>query len=176
MKKKLLLGLSAGLLLAFSSIAYASDKLEVYLFPVKVAFEGVEKKLDDDYLVLNYKGYAYLPVRFVTDNLNAHVQYNDEKQVIEIYKMDTRVGTPLVNEDQAKLVGYESAGLKKINSVAYRALSEEERKLMPEQAKHLTPVYYVIDGITQEDEQVTLFVSSNNKAHFFTIPIISDSD
>ncbi|WP_409341522.1 stalk domain-containing protein [Paenibacillus sp. MBLB4367] len=163
------MGLGAGLLLAFSSLAYASDKVEVNLFPVKVTFEGEEKQMNEDYFVFNHNGNAYLPARFVAENLKAHVQYNDETKTIEFYNMDIIVGAPLVNEDQAKLVGYETVGMKKIDSLVYRLLNKEELKLMPEQAKHLTPLYYVMEGSTQSGERVTLYVSSNEKSHYFMV-------
>ncbi|MEK3724820.1 hypothetical protein [Paenibacillus sp. FSL H8-0034] len=58
--KKFFLGLACGILVTASTATYASDTIQAYLFPVGFELNGQEKKLDNEYAILNYKGHAYV--------------------------------------------------------------------------------------------------------------------
>jgi hypothetical protein len=78
-----------GLLLAVSTVTYASDTLQVYLFPAKFSFNGKVTELRSDVnVVLNYKGHAYVPIRFVAENTGSAVIYNKSKQTIFVNSKD----------------------------------------------------------------------------------------
>lgn len=70
---------------------------------------------------------------------------------------------------EAKLAAYEQFHAKKIISADICLLSEEEKLLMPPEAKDKTPVYYVIDIVDNNDNEYKVFISSNNLAHYFTV-------
>nr|WP_272949944.1 hypothetical protein [Brevibacillus laterosporus] len=41
-------------------------------------------------------------------------------------------------------------------------------KLVPEDEKSKTPIYYVISGVNESGKQVTVFVSSNDEDHYYS--------
>ncbi|WP_442600477.1 stalk domain-containing protein [Paenibacillus sp. KN14-4R] len=82
--KKFILGFVCGGLLLGSVGAYASDKIEAYLFPVDYGFNAELRQLNSEYETFNYKGHAYVPVRFIAENLGAYVNYDDSKKRINI--------------------------------------------------------------------------------------------
>lgn len=73
-----------GFVLSFSTIGYASDVIETVLYSVKIYINGQEKDLSEDYQVLNYKGHAYVPVRFITEELKGKVTYDDAEKSINV--------------------------------------------------------------------------------------------
>ncbi|NRF89844.1 hypothetical protein HQN89_02165 [Paenibacillus frigoriresistens] len=82
--KKFLLGLTCGIALTATTAVYASETINAYLFPVKYVFNGQSKELDKEYTTLNYNGHAYVPIRFVTENLGSIVEYDENTQTIKI--------------------------------------------------------------------------------------------
>ncbi|RKN62900.1 DUF4362 domain-containing protein [Paenibacillus ginsengarvi] len=55
---------------------------EVFQFPVKFLINGAPKTLDSEYTVLNYKGSAYVPIRFIAESLLSKVYYTEEQERI----------------------------------------------------------------------------------------------
>ncbi|MEK3910415.1 stalk domain-containing protein [Paenibacillus sp. FSL H7-0331] len=94
--KKFFLGLVCGILVTASTAAYASDTIQAYLFPVGFELNGQDKKLDNEYATLNYKGHAYVPIRFVAESLGMGVRYINS---IELGKVISIMDKP-VNEDK----------------------------------------------------------------------------
>ncbi len=83
--KKFLTGLLCGLLLATSTAVFASDTIQTVIMDAKFKFDGVVRELDDDNrIVLNYNGSAYVPVRFVAENAGKLVGYDAATQTISI--------------------------------------------------------------------------------------------
>jgi hypothetical protein len=80
--KKFILGLLCGVILTGSPIVYASNTVQAYLFPVNYFFNGDNKELSNEYSTLNYNGHAYVPVRFITENIGGTVKYDDESGTI----------------------------------------------------------------------------------------------
>lgn len=80
--KKVLLGMAIGMLLTVSTAVYASDGIQALIFPVKIKINGQEKQLMDDYQILNVDGHAYVPIRYVAENVGINVGYDDVNQTI----------------------------------------------------------------------------------------------
>jgi hypothetical protein len=77
--KKFILGLICGIALTATTAVYASDSIQAYLFPAFFKINGLNAPLDDkEYAVLNYQGHAYVPVRFIAEQLGAFVDYTDQ--------------------------------------------------------------------------------------------------
>lgn len=51
-----------------------------------------------------------------------------------------------ISHEQAQKISSEKYQVSKMNKVEHRHLSEEEMKLVPEEAKNKTPIYYVVSG------------------------------
>lgn len=77
MVKNFIYGLVLGLTIALASTAYSSDSASTVLFPSQFVFNGQTETLDPEYQVLNYEGHAYVPIRFVAENMGASVGYDD---------------------------------------------------------------------------------------------------
>ncbi|MCY9667665.1 copper amine oxidase N-terminal domain-containing protein [Paenibacillus alginolyticus] len=82
--KKFLLGLICGITVTASTAVYASDTIQAYLFPVRYQINGEIKGMEKDYSTLNYNGHVYVPIRFITENLGAFVDYNDRNTEIKV--------------------------------------------------------------------------------------------
>ncbi|KRE45965.1 stalk domain-containing protein [Paenibacillus sp. Soil724D2] len=80
--KKFLLGLSCGFVIACSSVAVASDTIQALLFPASFEINGNTASLNNDYKVLNVDGHAYVPIRFVAENLGATIDYDADTNMI----------------------------------------------------------------------------------------------
>jgi hypothetical protein len=80
--KKFILGLSLGLAVACSSIAFASGSIQALLFPASFEINGSNIGLNNDYKVLNVDGHAYVPIRFIAENLGGTIDYDAESQKI----------------------------------------------------------------------------------------------
>jgi len=82
--KKFFLGFILGIILSVTATAYASDTFNsIVQFPVKYIFNGQEITLDDEYVTLNYNGHTYVPIRFMTENMGATVDYDEKTQTIK---------------------------------------------------------------------------------------------
>ncbi|CAN7483863.1 stalk domain-containing protein [Paenibacillus sp. LjRoot153] len=82
--KKFILGLSCGLLLAGSSVAFASNTIQALLFPASFEINGSQVEMNNEYQILNVDGHAYVPVRFVSENLGATIDYDSDTERIVV--------------------------------------------------------------------------------------------
>ncbi|GIP38162.1 hypothetical protein J31TS4_14420 [Paenibacillus sp. J31TS4] len=82
--KKFVLGLACGVGLTAATAAYASGTIQAYLFPAGFVIHGKEAKLEPDYTVLNVDGHAYVPIRFVAEQLGQLVKYENATKTITI--------------------------------------------------------------------------------------------
>ncbi|MDQ0887917.1 hypothetical protein QFZ81_003005 [Paenibacillus sp. V4I9] len=73
--KKFTLGLLSGIMLTASTTVIAAS-LDVTLFPAKYVINNNQVPLPEEYTSLNYNGHAYVPVRFVSENFGANVDYD----------------------------------------------------------------------------------------------------
>ncbi|WP_438445778.1 stalk domain-containing protein [Gorillibacterium sp. sgz5001074] len=92
MRKKLLLGVAAGLLL-FGTAAYAGDgysKIEVYFKKINIALNGQAAELSKDSIL--YNGSVYVPLRSMGEMLDAEVSWDDENQTVHLDFLKDRSG------------------------------------------------------------------------------------
>lgn len=82
--KKFILGVGCGLVIASSSVVFASDAVQALLFPASFEINGIGVDVGKEYQVLNVDGHAYVPVRFVAENLGATIDYDTEGNKIII--------------------------------------------------------------------------------------------
>ncbi|MCS7465012.1 copper amine oxidase N-terminal domain-containing protein [Paenibacillus doosanensis] len=81
--KKMLTGVLIGCILSTSTIALADNNtVETILFPVKYIINGKPAELDSDYVTLNYQGHAYVPIRFVAENMGGAVIFDPSQKVV----------------------------------------------------------------------------------------------
>ncbi|GGA07639.1 hypothetical protein GCM10008018_61780 [Paenibacillus marchantiophytorum] len=74
--KKFLIGFIVRGALATTSAVFASDIIQVYLFPVKFVYNGTKIPVNTEkYPILNHNGHAYVPVRFVGETIGKIVKY-----------------------------------------------------------------------------------------------------
>lgn len=159
--------------LSMPTLSKASDSIEVTIFPIKFIINGKEKTVDNnEYTVFNHNGHAYVPVRFIAENLGAYIGYDHAAKTITLDN-DNRILGPKVNRDQAKLVAFETYRLEEIYSVELRMLSDTELSKIPKDPKDKTPVYFVILGKDKSSMEVTVYVSSNDVAHHYKDETIS---
>ncbi|GAA3413803.1 stalk domain-containing protein [Paenibacillus hodogayensis] len=92
--KKFVVGLCFGLAIACSSITFASDSIQAILFPAHFEINGNNTSLDDDYKVLNVDGHAYVPIRFVAEQLGATIDYDQEQQKIFVKNQKLDLSDP----------------------------------------------------------------------------------
>ncbi|NEN85839.1 stalk domain-containing protein [Paenibacillus elgii] len=73
--RKYVIGFVFGTFVSMSTMVYASDAIQAFLFPVKISFN--EKRMDmSEYKVLNYENHAYVPIRFIAENIGISIDYN----------------------------------------------------------------------------------------------------
>lgn len=79
---------------------------------------------------------------------------------------DENVPEASVTPDQAKAVAQDEYDVSNIQEINLRHLTDEELKLLNDEQSQLTPVYFMISGLVDE-EPVTVYVSSNEVTHHF---------
>jgi hypothetical protein len=139
--RKFLIGLACGIGLSATTVVYASDTIQAYLFPVKYLFNGQNKELSNEYATLNYNGHVYLPIRFISENLGAVVQYDEGNKTIivdsnksEFYQLDEISDN--INKFRSKIEEMNSIKLSYIYmnqnheiEIEYRKTGDFERQL-----------------------------------------------
>lgn len=107
-------GLLVGSILSISVVAYgAPAQIDAFKnTAIKYFFDGKEVSLGEDYDTIIYKNRAYVPARFVADNLGAKVDYNAEMETINFKSPEPKIVEKLVEvekpvncEDQSKNPG-----------------------------------------------------------------------
>jgi hypothetical protein len=84
MKKKIAVGIGAGLLL-FGSIAYAGGtykKIEVFFDRINIAINGQQSQLSKDSIF--YNGSIYVPLRSMGEMLGAEVSWSDADRTVHL--------------------------------------------------------------------------------------------
>lgn len=100
MKKSVLLssGIALGLILSMSLQVFAApaiEKIQAFVNnQFKFEFNGKLAELPDEYEVIVYKDRSYVPVRFITENLGATVDWNDTEKLISINSPDVVAPKP----------------------------------------------------------------------------------
>ncbi|PWV97905.1 parvulin-like peptidyl-prolyl isomerase [Paenibacillus cellulosilyticus] len=95
--KHVIVSFCAGALF-FSGVSYAADpsKIEVIVKPLKLFFDGVEKKVPDSQPSIVYNGTTYVPLRFAADAFGQGVRYDGAKSSIYFTTPKQQSGTDLV--------------------------------------------------------------------------------
>lgn len=71
---------------------------------------------------------------------------------------------PNVTSDEAEEIAKDNFNVTTIKSIELRHLSDEELDNIPyKEAKDITPVYFIIKGIDKNQEEIIVFVNSNEK-------------
>ncbi|MDQ0888932.1 hypothetical protein QFZ81_004020 [Paenibacillus sp. V4I9] len=96
--KKFISGIIVGIGISAYTVTFASESLQAFFFPSKVAFhnkgETTEVSFSNDDPIINYNNKAYIPLRLFSETLNAKVIYSAPsdssggKNVIDIYLND----------------------------------------------------------------------------------------
>lgn len=160
MKKKIIL---TGLILLMCT-GFSSDSERVSNFPVKLMFNDKLEDIPAPYRIFNHEGNAYLPVRYLAEKMKFIVDFDPVAGTI-IFEDDFVVG-PSVTIEQAKLVAYEKYQLTKVSTPIFRNVTNDEFILRSD-PNDLTPHYFVMEGINNQQEKVTVFVSTNQRENSF---------
>jgi hypothetical protein len=83
--KKYLIGFLFGIAVSISSVVYASDSIQAVLYQANLIINGQAKNPEaSGYHMLNYEGHAYVPLRYVAEQMNTAVSYDDSTQTITL--------------------------------------------------------------------------------------------
>ncbi|MEK8128482.1 hypothetical protein WMW72_11250 [Paenibacillus filicis] len=94
--KKFVIGVMAGAILSLSATSLATNLTDVSLFPVKYVFNDIEKPIPTEYSSINYNGHAYVPIRFIAENTNLNIGYDETgKRVLINYGIDGQNAAPI---------------------------------------------------------------------------------
>lgn len=163
--KSVAMGFVAGALCMVSATAFAAANgdITVKLFnDVTFKFDGVRTASPSDQPVLNYNGYAYVPIRYVSETLGADVNWDIPTRTIDI-QSDKRT---YVKEVEVEKIVYVKEGdenydeaiedAKKIN---YEALPVRSRK-----NDHILE----FTGVSRDEDSLftKLFLNLENKNEF----------
>jgi Copper amine oxidase N-terminal domain. len=122
--KSATMGFVAGALCMVSVTAFgAYSDITAKLFnDVTFKFDGVATASPSDQPVLNYNGYTYVPIRYVSENLGATVNWNvpsrcveiqsDKKTYIKEVEVEKIVYVDKDSEEGSKLITYETLPIK----------------------------------------------------------------
>jgi hypothetical protein len=117
--KKYIIGFICGVALSISTVVFAANTIQAYLFPSRVLFHmnDTVKEIDGlgDNAVINYNNKAYIPLRAFTDSMGATVTFTPSSSVTSyLNKIDIYSG-PAIPIDK---------GLMLKDSEGYVTLSE----------------------------------------------------
>jgi hypothetical protein len=167
MTKRIMILLIIFLILPVQQALGEANSIQAYLFPVKITVDGKEFTMPAEYTVLNYNDHIYLPIRYVAETLESLVNYTPDNHSLSI-NHPTSVG-PSATIGQAKLAAFEDYHVKQVTKVEIRILTEEELTHRPDDPKDVTPVYFIVDTVDQNDSALRIYVSSNKASHHFII-------
>jgi hypothetical protein len=86
-RKNLIFGLLVVTLLFTTAATVSKNSIQASIFPLKFLFNGKSKDLGA-YTVLNYHNSTYVPTRFIVENTNADVVYDEKKKTIIVRSFD----------------------------------------------------------------------------------------
>lgn len=170
--------LLAGAILASTTTVFAaSEFIQAVLYPVKIFINGQEQELPDEYSILNYNGHAYVPVRFVSEQLGGKVGFI-EGQTIEdptiTIDFETSADTPnpknnlsITNEllsaaSQGKLNGIEVAlGLTKQEMFALLGEPDETGKVHSTYYRYADTTFYLNNDEFVNVIEVSIDIAAN---------------
>ncbi|GAA3401836.1 stalk domain-containing protein [Paenibacillus hodogayensis] len=89
--KKFVLGLVLGILLSLSSVAVASNKLEVIKQSINFVVNGKTISMGQEYAAFNYDGHLYMPIRFFAESIGASIGYNAASETVSVLFSTNRI-------------------------------------------------------------------------------------
>ena len=160
--KSVAMGFVAGALCMVSVTAFAAySDVTVKLFnDVTFRFDGEAKASPSDQPVLNYNGYAYVPIRYVSDNLGATIDYDIAKRVIDI-QSDKRTYVKEVEVEKIVYVDKDSPEASNLN--VYQSLPIKSKKnkrtvevtgVMRDTVDKTTKIFIDLDNDNEERVQL----------------------
>lgn len=83
--KNVSMGIIIGVFFAFGSSAVAAtESVQAYVSSVIMMINGSLKEVPAQYSTLNYNGHVYVPIRFIAENLQSEVNYDEDLQLVSI--------------------------------------------------------------------------------------------
>ncbi|TMV45642.1 copper amine oxidase N-terminal domain-containing protein [Paenibacillus mesophilus] len=82
--KKFALGLLVGILFSLTSVAVASNTIEITPSPIKLIFNGKKANMGEEYAAFNYNGHLYVPIRYVSEAVGAAIGYNAKNETVSV--------------------------------------------------------------------------------------------
>jgi hypothetical protein len=116
MRRRFVIGLLCGAIFSLSTIASAKPNFKVEVFPAKFLFNHKAVDMPADYQVFNEQGRAYVPIRFLAENMQSYIHYNSQTETIEVQYLDP--AKPIYSDWQ----GYFPQV--KVGNVTYKVIGE----------------------------------------------------
>ncbi|MDD3570730.1 MAG: stalk domain-containing protein [Lachnospiraceae bacterium] len=162
--KSVAMGFVAGALCMVSVTAFAaySDVTAKLFSDVTFKFDGEAKASPSDQPVLNYNGYAYVPIRFVSDNLGATIDYDIATRIIDI-QSDKKIYVKEVPVEKIVYVEKDSPEGAKLNT--YESLPLKSKK-----NKHTVEVTGVSRNPVEKTTKIFVDLDNDNEASIQLIP------
>lgn len=91
--KRFVSGMLCGAVLMAATAVYAGETVQTYLYPAKFVINGKAKYPTGEYAALNYNGHAYVPIRFIAENMGALVKFDESTTTITV--QDTNLSRKL---------------------------------------------------------------------------------
>lgn len=82
--KKAIIGFICGFVLAGATVAYGSEAVKAFLFPVQYEIDGEKQELPEGYYTLNVEGRVYVPIRYAAESMDAVVIYDEAGKTVRI--------------------------------------------------------------------------------------------
>lgn len=158
--KQLLTGILAGILISTPIHMYANDiktKVEAWATPyVQFVFDDEITPLPLGYTILNYEGRTYVPTRFVAEQLEAEVAWNEATQTISIK------AKPLPEPEPAPVP--ECPDKEKNESEGKKDESEDkvEYRQIP-QSKTFKNLTSTLTALIKDDQSTRIYLAIENK-------------
>lgn len=162
--KSAAMGFVAGALCMVSVTAFAaySDVTAKLFNDVTFKFDGVAKASPSDQPVLNYNGYTYVPIRYVSDNLGATINYDIATRVIDI-QSDKK--TYVKEVEVEKIVYVEKGSTEGAKTTEYDTLPLKSKK-----NKHTVEVTGVSRDAYDSNTKIFVDVDNDNETGVQLIP------
>lgn len=162
--KSVAMGFVAGALCMVSVTAFAaySDVTAKLFNDVTFKFDGEAKASPADQPVLNYNGYAYVPIRFVSDNLGATINYDIATRIIDI-QSDKKTYVKEVEVEKIVYVEKDSEEGSKLNT--YDSLPSKSKK-----NKHTVEVTGVSRDTYESNTKIFVDVDNDSEMGVQLIP------
>jgi hypothetical protein len=141
--KQLIIGILIGGATASTTVVFAGQEIVSAISApwIKFQFDGQEKKVSGNDTVLLYKDRTYVPARFVAEELNAEVKWDDKTKTIFITKQPDSSEKP--TDLEVPQIDYKQLPVSEIkNGVrveVYAVSAEDERSKFFVRVKNTTP-------------------------------------